>query len=241
MEIERPRSSRFQASIMRRSGRGPRRAEARRGSGTIIERDGTAPTYSGPRANHRRSGHAELISQARRHRRLGPVETGNFGVVVDPPGLAAKSPRSIATIPSRGARSMGTWCLQGRAAGHRDPLGPRLREVGPEAPRPSKRQGGGHIAIVVGRRDQNGNLMCLGGNQEDAVNIKPFTAERPLSLPRGCAPRRESDSAPSPRQIRWERVDAGGLTGAASKKHQYVLPPANSASAAAAKPGINPL
>jgi uncharacterized protein (TIGR02594 family) len=46
---------------------------------------------------------------------------------------------------------------------------------------PMKRQGGGHIAIVVGR-DQRGNLMCLGGNQADAVNIKPFPAARPLSF-----------------------------------------------------------
>jgi uncharacterized protein (TIGR02594 family) len=46
---------------------------------------------------------------------------------------------------------------------------------------PMKRQGGGHIAIVVGR-DQHRNLMCLGGNQSDAVNIKPFPAARPLSF-----------------------------------------------------------
>jgi uncharacterized protein (TIGR02594 family) len=46
---------------------------------------------------------------------------------------------------------------------------------------PMKRQGGGHIAIVVGR-DQNKNLMCLGGNQSDAVNIKPFPADRPVSF-----------------------------------------------------------
>jgi uncharacterized protein (TIGR02594 family) len=54
---------------------------------------------------------------------------------------------------------------------------------------PMKRQGGGHIAIVVGR-DQHGNLMCLGGNQEDAVNIKPFPADRPLSFrwPAGVPP-----------------------------------------------------
>jgi uncharacterized protein (TIGR02594 family) len=54
---------------------------------------------------------------------------------------------------------------------------------------PMKREGGGHIAIVVGR-DQNGNLMCLGGNQEDTVNIKPFPAERPLSFrwPEGVPP-----------------------------------------------------
>lgn len=40
-----------------------------------------------------------------------------------------------------------------------------------------KRDGGGHIAFVVGR-DKNGNLMCLGGNQSDAVNIKPFDPDR---------------------------------------------------------------
>jgi uncharacterized protein (TIGR02594 family) len=46
---------------------------------------------------------------------------------------------------------------------------------------PMKRAGGGHIVIVVGR-DNWGNLMCLGGNQDDAVNIKPFPAQRPLSF-----------------------------------------------------------
>lgn len=42
---------------------------------------------------------------------------------------------------------------------------------------PMLRDGGGHIAVVVGR-DQNGNIMCLGGNQSDAVNIKPFARSR---------------------------------------------------------------
>jgi uncharacterized protein (TIGR02594 family) len=46
---------------------------------------------------------------------------------------------------------------------------------------PMKRAGGGHIAIIAGR-DQHGNLMCLGGNQSDAVNIKPFPADRPVSF-----------------------------------------------------------
>jgi uncharacterized protein (TIGR02594 family) len=46
---------------------------------------------------------------------------------------------------------------------------------------PMKRQGGGHIAIVVGR-DQNNRLMLLGGNQDDAVNIAPYKATRPLSF-----------------------------------------------------------
>jgi len=39
------------------------------------------------------------------------------------------------------------------------------------------RDGGGHIGIVVGL-DQHGNAMLLGGNQSDAVNIKPFARSR---------------------------------------------------------------
>jgi uncharacterized protein (TIGR02594 family) len=35
------------------------------------------------------------------------------------------------------------------------------------------RKGGGHVGFVVGR-DQRGNLMILGGNQNDAVTISPF-------------------------------------------------------------------
>jgi len=46
---------------------------------------------------------------------------------------------------------------------------------------PMKRDGGGHIVIVVGK-DQHGNLMCLGGNQSDQVSIIPFPANRPLSF-----------------------------------------------------------
>lgn len=39
------------------------------------------------------------------------------------------------------------------------------------------REGGGHVGFVVGR-DQHGNLMVLGGNQGDAVNIRPFPTHR---------------------------------------------------------------
>lgn len=39
------------------------------------------------------------------------------------------------------------------------------------------RAGGGHVGFVVGR-DQHGNLMVLGGNQSDGVNIKPFARNR---------------------------------------------------------------
>lgn len=40
-----------------------------------------------------------------------------------------------------------------------------------------ERKGGGHVGFVVGR-DKAGNLMVLGGNQGDAVNIKPFATTR---------------------------------------------------------------
>jgi len=39
------------------------------------------------------------------------------------------------------------------------------------------RQGGGHVGFVVGR-DKAGNLLILGGNQSDAVNIKAFPVSR---------------------------------------------------------------
>ena len=42
---------------------------------------------------------------------------------------------------------------------------------------PMKRSGGGHIIQIVGR-DQHGNIMGLGGNQSDAVNIEPFAVSR---------------------------------------------------------------
>ena len=45
---------------------------------------------------------------------------------------------------------------------------------------PMTRGGGGHVGIVVGR-DRNGNLMCCGGNQSDAVNVKPFDRKRVVS------------------------------------------------------------
>ncbi len=42
------------------------------------------------------------------------------------------------------------------------------------------RDGGGHVGLVVGR-DRYGNLMVLGRNQGDAVNIKPFAKSRVLT------------------------------------------------------------
>jgi uncharacterized protein (TIGR02594 family) len=41
------------------------------------------------------------------------------------------------------------------------------------------RGSGGHVGIVMGR-DQNNNLMVLGGNQSDSVNIAPFARRRVL-------------------------------------------------------------
>jgi uncharacterized protein (TIGR02594 family) len=46
---------------------------------------------------------------------------------------------------------------------------------------PMQRDGGGHIAIVIGR-DQHGNLMCVGGNQSSAVSIEPFPLTRPVAF-----------------------------------------------------------
>lgn len=52
-----------------------------------------------------------------------------------------------------------------------------------------KRTGGGHVAFVAGK-DKRGNLMLLGGNQSNAVNIKPFDVSRitaytwPMGVPR---------------------------------------------------------
>tara|TARA_R110000772_G_scaffold143235_1_gene252748 strand:- start:16903 stop:18162 length:1260 start_codon:yes stop_codon:yes gene_type:complete len=43
--------------------------------------------------------------------------------------------------------------------------------------RGSKQSGSGHVAFFAGF-DSKGNIMCLGGNQSDAVNIKPFSDSR---------------------------------------------------------------
>jgi uncharacterized protein (TIGR02594 family) len=46
--------------------------------------------------------------------------------------------------------------------------------------RGSPKSWSGHVGFVVGK-DSAGNLMVLGGNQADAVNIKPFAVGRVLS------------------------------------------------------------
>lgn len=43
------------------------------------------------------------------------------------------------------------------------------------------RDGGGHVAFCVGQ-DNWGNLLLLGGNQGDAVNIAAFRADRVLGI-----------------------------------------------------------
>ncbi|EPG4957809.1 MAG: TIGR02594 family protein [Citrobacter sp.] len=42
------------------------------------------------------------------------------------------------------------------------------------------RDGGGHVGFVVGQH-QNGDLMVLGGNQSDAINIRAFSRSRVTS------------------------------------------------------------
>ena len=42
------------------------------------------------------------------------------------------------------------------------------------------RSGGGHVGLVVGK-DSRGNIMVLGGNQSNAVNIMPFATSRVLA------------------------------------------------------------
>lgn len=39
------------------------------------------------------------------------------------------------------------------------------------------RNGGGHVGFVVGR-DGAGNVMLLGGNQDNAVNVRAFSRQR---------------------------------------------------------------
>lgn len=34
-----------------------------------------------------------------------------------------------------------------------------------------QRKGGGHVCFIVGRDEKTGKLLCLGGNQSNAVNI----------------------------------------------------------------------
>lgn len=42
------------------------------------------------------------------------------------------------------------------------------------------RKGGGHVGFVVGK-DKMGNLMILGGNQNNEVSIRPFSTTRVIA------------------------------------------------------------
>ena len=63
------------------------------------------------------------------------------------------------------------------------------------------REGGGHVGFVVGR-DATGNIMVLGGNQSDAVNVRAFPASRvtgyrwPTGVPAPAAGLAQLDGAP---------------------------------------------
>ncbi|WP_272659205.1 MULTISPECIES: TIGR02594 family protein [unclassified Providencia] len=62
------------------------------------------------------------------------------------------------------------------------------------------RSGGGHVGFVVGKTE-SGQLMVLGGNQSDAVNIKSFSLDRvtgyrwPSGLPVDTRPLPVGDAA----------------------------------------------
>lgn len=64
--------------------------------------------------------------------------------------------------------------------------------------RGSKNGTSGHVGFVTGR-DQYGNLMVLGGNQGDAVNVKPFETSRVLAYrwPSGFDPSGELEAVTS--------------------------------------------
>lgn len=68
------------------------------------------------------------------------------------------------------------------------------------------RKGGGHVGFVVGK-DKAGNIMVLGGNQSNAVNIKPFSPSRVTGY-------------------YWPSIKVGGNSYAKSRpfKERYSLP-----------------
>lgn len=90
---------------------------------------------------------------------------------------------------------------------------PSVKLIGPAvgAFAPMLRDGGGHIGVVVGQ-DQRGNVMLLGGNQSDAVNIKPFAKSR---LNKGFW---WPDSVPIPKQIGFSSLPVVKSDGRISSK-----------------------
>ncbi|WP_051919473.1 TIGR02594 family protein [Basilea psittacipulmonis] len=55
-----------------------------------------------------------------------------------------------------------------------------------------KRQGGGHVGFVVGE-DKKGNLLILGGNQNDQVKVSAFSKDRVVAY---VFPKHESKNFP---------------------------------------------
>jgi uncharacterized protein (TIGR02594 family) len=90
---------------------------------------------------------------------------------------------------------------------------PSIKLIGPAvgAFAPMKRTGGGHIIMIVGR-DQHGNIMGLGGNQSDAVNIEPFPLAR---LNQGFW---WPKSVPIPKQIGFSSLPVVASNGRVSTK-----------------------
>ena len=62
----------------------------------------------------------------------------------------------------------------------------------------------GHVGFVVGK-DKFGNLMVLGGNQSDAVNIKPFSRGRVLAY-RWCG----TQPLPAEHRYKLPTLDSDG-------------------------------
>lgn len=69
------------------------------------------------------------------------------------------------------------------------------------------RQGGGHVGLLVGE-DAAGNLLILGGNQGDAVNVRAFPRARVLAY-------RWPPGRDLPGQLKLARGSAAATTGEA--------------------------
>lgn len=74
--------------------------------------------------------------------------------------------------------------------------------------RGSRSGSSGHVGFVTGK-DQYGNIMVLGGNQSNAVNIKPFPKDRVLGY-------RWPSGVPLPGEIANTKLDVLHSTGSVS-------------------------
>lgn len=81
--------------------------------------------------------------------------------------------------------------------------------IGKVLPKPAEgcivvfsREGGGHVGFVVGK-DKQGHLMVLGGNQGDAVSIRPFDTGRVLGY-------RWPSVSPLPERYNLQIIDSDG-------------------------------